>query len=696
MSKILIFAGTTEGRRLAQLLSKTTECVVSVATEYGEMVMPKLPHVTVRKGRMDVSQMREFIMDGEFDAVVDATHPFATVVSEHICECMKGTEIPYLRLKRETVQKMEINYQKSSGESMQNCNEREVHYFERVSDCAKALEYTTGNILLTTGSKDLASFCQKKSIRERLYVRVLPGMESLRLCESQGILGKHIIAMQGPFDVEMNQALIRQFDIRLLVTKESGMTGGYQEKLIASEREQISSFVIGNPEKEKTGDSFGEVCKKLSEITGVTITNEIALIGMGMGTDKTLTIQAIEWIKQSDIVFGAPRLLENITTNGLKEPYYLAKDILPYLDKLSGMGRKIAVLFSGDTGFYSGCNKLYEKLKEKSDCQTIIYPGISSVSYMASLTGIPWQDATITSIHGHGEEDTWKTKLMDTLRHSSKTFLLMSGAKDVRMLGSLIQTRELQNCKILVGYQLSYSNEKLMVLTPEECERVEEQGLYICVILNSDVNRRNSIETYLSTNEQEGICPEMKDDCFIRDKVPMTKEEIREISICKLNLQRDSVVYDIGSGTGSIAIEIAKKSTKLKVYAIERKQLALGLIQQNIDKFATSNVTIVSGEAPEVLVELPAPSHAFIGGSGGNLTSIINVLYQKNPKMRVVLNAISLETISEISKLKDDMRICDFELIQVQVNRTKTIGAYQLMQAENPVYICSFEFQRNG
>lgn len=688
MSKILIFAGTTEGRSLAELLSKTgekekrIECVVSVATEYGEMVMPKLSHVTIRKGRMGLSEMREFILKGNFDAVVDATHPFATVVSENIRKSMDGSGVPYLRLKRNTVSGIE--------NSNQNAKREDVCFFQSVTDCVKALEETTGNILLTTGSKELAGFCQNKSIKERLYVRILPGMESFNQCIAQGIYGKHIIAMQGPFNVEMNQALIHQFDIKLLVTKESGMTGGYREKLIAAKREHIGIYIIGNPEKEKSGDSFEEVCRKLSEIIGIAITNEVVLIGMGMGNYKTLTVQAAEWIKQADVVFGSSRLLENLVTNGVKEPYYLANDILPYLERLSGMGKKVAVLFSGDTGFYSGCSKLYEKLKGRSDCHTIIYPGISSVSYMSSLTGIPWQDATIFSVHGHGEEDDWKTKLMDIIRRSCKTYLLMSGVKDVQILGMFMQTEEFQNCKILVGYQLSYSNERLMELMPAECEKLSEEGLYICVILNSIAE--NCMNMHQKQNNLSNIYPRIKEECFIRDKVPMTKEEIREVSICKLNLHKDSIVYDVGSGTGTVAIEVAKRSSKLKVYAIEKKELALSLIRKNKEKFVVENLTIVDGEAPEVLDILPAPTHAFIGGSDGKLTEIINVLYQKNPNMLIVINAISLETLSEISKLKDDIRIRNIEVIQVQVSRAKLVGDYQLMHAENPVYICSFGF----
>ena len=221
-----------------------------------------------------------------------------------------------------------------------------------------------------------------------------------------------------------------------------------------------------------------------------------------------------------------------------------------------------------------------------------------------------------------------------------------------------------------------------MALTPEACEHVEETGLYICLILNPDA-------------EKKAVTCGMRDEEFLRDKVPMTKEEIRALSICKLHLKEDSVCYDIGSGTGSVAVEIAKRSGQIQVFAIEKKPLALELIQKNIEKFALPNIQVIAGEAPDCLKteeRSEHPTHAFIGGSSGRLKEILDVLYKKNHAMRIVINCISLETISELTLLKTDSRITNLEIIQVQVSRAKTVGGYHLMQGENPIYICSFDF----
>ena len=399
MNRILIFSGTTEGRMLAQTLSENgIHCIVSVATEYGESVMPEMEGVTVHKGRMDLEKMQKFIAQSEVAVVVDATHPFATAVSENIRESLKNTEIPYIRLQRET---SDITLNKDTIQE----NHSDVILCSDATECADFLSSTDGNILLTTGSKELAAYSRKEALKDRLFVRVLPGLESISLCEKNGICGKQIIAMQGPFSLEMNRALIRQFDIKYLVTKESGRTGGFLEKIKAAEAEGITACVIGNPEKQNSGDTFTQVCRKISKITGKTIKNQIALIGTGMGNEQTLTIEAAEKIREADYIFGAERLLRIIKNEqAVCYPYYLAADIIPELDRLSGCGVKVVILFSGDTGFYSGCGKLYETLKGRSDSSVRIYPGISSVSYFAALTGYSYQDAAVLSIHGHGAE----------------------------------------------------------------------------------------------------------------------------------------------------------------------------------------------------------------------------------------------------------------------------------------------------
>ena len=673
MKEILIFAGTTEGRELSEYLAAAGIAhTLCVATEYGKIVLKEHPCVKVHKGRMDREEMEIYIKNGNFGAVVDATHPYAEVVTQNIRHAMQDMDIPYLRLKRES--NVTSSYEK-------------IQYFKDSVSCARALEKTDGNILLTTGSKELSVFVKFIDKKERLYARVLPGIESLQLCMDCGIAGRQILALQGPFSTQMNEAMLRQYQIKWLVTKASGNAGGYQEKLDAAQNLDIPVFVIGCPAEQEC-HTFEEVCGQLEKICGQVIRRKagfrITLAGIGMGNPDCLTKEVERAIADADILLGADRMIAGYQPKIEKMPYYTSEQIIPYLEKMSKgtIGRddiKTVILFSGDTGFYSGCQKLYDALLRavndgRLQADVTVMPGISSVAYLAACMGENYQDAVICSMHGKELPD-----LAKKIRKGKRLFLLMSGLRDVHKLGKLLLNAGLTECTVTAGYQLSYPEQRIMELRPEECMQLQEDGLYICCIKNPDPERKT-------------LTHGRKDGEFIRDKVPMTKEEVREVSICKLKLYEGAVVYDIGSGTGSVAAEIAGLSDEIKVFAVEYKEEAVSLIAQNKEKFGLDNIEIVSGKAPDGLEELPVPTHAFIGGSSGRMKEILSALYQKNSQMRVVINAISMETICEMKEVLSAFPIQNEDVVQIQASRAKRVGTYHLMQAENPVWICSFDF----
>lgn len=677
MKEILIFAGTTEGRRLSECLAASgighTMCV---ATEYGEIVLKEHPLRRVHCGRMNQEEIRIFIQNGSFAAVVDATHPYAEAVTKNIRTAMLGMNIPYLRLIREL--------------DTEQTGER-VTYFPTNEACAKALEGIKGNVLLTTGSKELAKYCTSEQLKSRLYVRVLPSAESLSVCMEQGICGKQIIAIQGPFTTEMNEALFHQYEIACLVTKQSGRTGGYPEKLEAAERAGIPVFVIGQMRQE-TGDSCSEICRKLEKICGQEIQGagqlEIILAGAGMGHQSNVTKEVQDALKEADVLLGAERLLKAYKPKLEKCPFYQAERIIPYLKKLQEKrflteNLKVVILFSGDSGFYSGCQSLYKALQEeiregRLRASLQILPGISSVAYLAACIGESYQDAAVYSMHGKELNN-----LARKLKRERKLYLLMSGVKDMNRLGKALTEAGMTSCEIVAGRHLSYVEQQISRLTPKECCQLQEEGLYTCFIKNPEAM-------------PERVTHGLADEEFIRDKIPMTKEEIREVGICKLKLHQNAVVYDIGSGTGSIAVEIAGLSDDIRVYAIEYKKEAVALIKKNKAKFRLENLAVVETKAPLGLTELPVATHAFIGGSSGNLKKILEELYRINSQMRVVISAISMETICEMKEILSLYPIEQEEIIQMQVSRTKKAGQYHLMQAENPVWICAFDFHTAG
>lgn len=709
MKKIIIFSGTTEGRKLSELMAAAGIAhTVSVATDYGKLVMKEHPKVKIQEGRLSKEAMSEFLRKESFDLVIDATHPYAVEVTRTIKSCVAGMKadglkVIYLRLKR----------------SIHAAEEAGLRFFDSNEACAEALKEIKGNILLTTGSKELSVYTASEEVKKRLYVRVLPGMESLEICRREGILPQQILALQGPFSEELNDALIHQYEIKCMVTKQGGITGGFLEKKEAALKNHIPLFVIRREAvEEEDGLSFDAVCEKIEALTGVNLSLRpaeltITLAGIGPGAGDMMTVRLKEALAEADLVLGAQRLIEAVTPKLEKEALYLPDKILSWLEEKSRQYAvheklKVVILFSGDIGFYSGWGKVRMCLEEAlqkgvlhGTLQSI--PGISSIQMMAAACGVSWENAGIYSIHGKTDTDGWQSEVLRRLQENGRLFLLVSGAKDIRKLGALFSDKE--DCRITVGYQLSYPQQKLMELTPEECRETEQEGLYVVMIEQEEHEVKEACEeqgtqkvseVQGARGEQEAaitISPGIPDEAFIRGKVPMTKGEVRQVSLCSLRLQENSVLYDIGSGTGSIAVEAAHLSKGIKVYAIEKKEEAVALLAQNKEKFQVSNMEIIRGTAPEALNGLEEPTHVFIGGSGGHLMEILEVLAAKKKRIRVVMNAISLETVAEFKQVKERFSVCNFELIQMQVSRYHELGSYYMPKAENPVMICSFDLQ---
>ncbi len=192
--------------------------------------------------------------------------------------------------------------------------------------------------------------------------------------------------------------------------------------------------------------------------------------------------------------------------------------------------------------------------------------------------------------------------------------------------------------------------------------------------------------------DDEPVTYGLPDDAFDRDKVPMTKEEVRGICVSKLALSRGAIVYDVGSGSGSVSVECALVASRGKVYAIEQKDAAIELTRHNAEKFGLVNLEVVPGSAPEALIPLPPPTHVFIGGSSGNLRQIVDLLLEKNPEVRIVATAVTLETLSELTALAGEFTVSDS--VEIQVNRPRTVGRYHLFNAQNPVYIFTFQHRK--
>ena len=238
-----IIAGTTEGRELIDLLRNTeTEIYVSVATEYGKNLIDPSEQVHIRAGRMEEREMIAWIQQIHPDHVIDTTHPYAKVVTENIARACQVTGTPYLRIVREC-KSSHVRENGFEGTLLDS----EIFYAENSAHAAELLSHTTGNIFLTCGSKEIEAFTVLEGYRDRVFARVLPMPDVIEKCQSLGFRSANISYMQGPFSKNLNLAMMQACNARYMVTKDSGETGGFQEKMAAAWELGVTPVVIGRP-----------------------------------------------------------------------------------------------------------------------------------------------------------------------------------------------------------------------------------------------------------------------------------------------------------------------------------------------------------------------------------------------------------------------------------------------------------------
>ena len=656
MYKAIVFAGTTEGYEISRFLAEhKIHTLACVATEYGARSLSESEFLHVKAGRLTEEEMKKLFQEQKPEMVLDGTHPYAKEVTLNIRSAAETEGIRYIRVLR------------GQGER------QEAVYVDSVEEAAEFLKNTEGNVLLTTGSKELKAFTSVEDYRERFYARVLSLPSVVETCSSLGFEGKHLIAMQGPFSQEMNEAILRQYQCRYLVTKDSGKAGGFEEKIQAAENCQAVSVIIGRPLKEE-GVSVRECKRELMERFGLESHPHITLLGIGMGNPDLLTVQGRKCLEEAELIIGARRMADSVSLPHHDVFYeYRSQEILDYIQAHPEYSR-IVIALSGDVGFYSGARKLKELLGEKTE----MICGISSVVYFMSRIGLSWDDARIVSAHGKS------CNLISEICMNHKVFAILGQKDSVAKLASHLTEYGMGEVLLYVGEYLSYKNEKIFSAQAKNLTEYEGDPLSVLCAVNP------SAESQPATHG-------LPDEAFIRGKAPMTKTEVRTVSLSKLRLKEDSICYDIGAGTGSVSVEMALRAYRGHVFAIEKKEDAAALLEENKKKFALEHMQIIRGTAPEALRGLPAPTHAFIGGSSGNLREIVHLLMEQNPYVRIVINCITLETVGEalecIRELKREQESVawETEVVQLGVARSKNIGRYHMMMGENPIYIITIQ-----
>ncbi len=377
---------------------------------------------------------------------------------------------------------------------------------------------------------------------------------------------------------------------------------------------------------------------------------------------RTLTKEASEAILSAEVLIGAERMLApfaGLGKNLFKE--YRSSEIVRYIEENNFASA--AVLLSGDCGFFSGARILHEKLKKYAP---EVICGISSPVYLCSKLGKDWWDCCFVSLHGKSSSIARK------VRAHEKVFFLLGGDITAADICRRLCEFGMGDVSVFIGSDLGYGNETILCGKASDHTECELDGL--CVMLCEN----HGFERFVPSG--------IPDDSFIRGKVPMTKSEVRAAVVAGLGIGSGSVCWDIGSGTGSVAVEMALRCEDGTVCAVEKSPEALELIRLNRIRFGCDNIEVYSGEAADIIGSLPVPDAVFIGGSGGQLDMIIEKALALNNNIRLTVTAVSLETISQCTAIFDRSGL-EAEITQIAVTRTRKAGSHTMLSAENPVWI---------
>lgn len=660
--RTVLFAGTTEGHQIVQAFADYKRpLLVCVATDYGKKIIEEDSSIEILAGRLNLNEMEALLQKEDPVEILDATHPYAMVVSKQLKTICANNHFVYTRIIRE---------QKELSET-----DPHLILVDNMEEAAEKVKAISGPILLTTGSKDIGTFCSCIEQKETIFARVLPSIESIELCQRAGIKQQNIIGMQGPFSSDMNRAMIQNYHICGMVTKESGKVGGFEEKYQACKVENIPLIVVTRPDQTDEGISCKEYLNQTfpNMVRGSKEKDDerktLSLVGIGTGKLDGITEYARKQLENAQVIFGARRMLDfcsNFTTSAKMVEAYQPEVVSDYLRDHMSI-KNAAVALSGDTGFFSGAKKMKEAIK---DYEIEFVPGISIVEGMAARFGCSWDDMKLVSCHGN-----LKSPIPFILRHPKCLFLF--GSKDqVTHLAKECLDYQLEHVKLFVAVNLDGENEWIQRGSPKDFTDFPKDGLITVIVLNPYSSNAMKLD--------------QKDELFIRQDAPMTKREVRTLSIAKLHLSPDSIMIDVGCGTGSVGIGCAQIAYEGMVYGIEKEEKNQGLLLDNKKLFQVPNFIPMIGDGVDLIPTLPKATHAFIGGSSKKMERILDLLYENNPEMSIVINGITLETVSSVLEYgkKNQKKV---DCVEIFVAATKQVGSYHMLQGNNPIFIMTLE-----
>ena len=401
--------------------------------------------------------------------------------------------------------------------------------------------------------------------------------------------------------------------------------------------------------------------------------SRLTVAGIGPGEADYILPAVIKKMKKAHTVIAAKRILpvlkklcQDVNSEADSEN---SKPVFLAIGEILSKGQDVVMAVSGDPLMYS----LYRTICNdpiSEGWEVDLIPGVGSLQMLGAAFGETMEEALIISVHGRAKT---AGSIALAVAENPKVFFLCSKEQGPAWLSQIMLDYHMDHVTVCAGANLSYEDELLESGTPEEMVQKEFPSLCVAMIKNPEPHQIVR-PCFLS------------DEDFERDKTPMTKEEIRVLILHKMKLHPDDIVWDIGAGTGSVSIECARQVPFGTVHSVERNETAVKLIYKNKEKFSADNLFIYEGDAAKTACTLPEPDKVFIGGSGKELSQILETIAAFPKKIKVVISAVTIETIAEANELLGKYDT-DFDVIQATVGRGRKIGNYHIMDTNNPVMI---------
>lgn len=415
----------------------------------------------------------------------------------------------------------------------------------------------------------------------------------------------------------------------------------------------------------------------------------IRIIGGGPGDEAYILPMARQAVAKSSLIIGDKRLLQTFGLEADEIHIFEMGRMMERLEWLKNQPDSLStgILVSGDPLMYS----LFRLVRRTfPDAQIEIIPGIGSIQAFAARLGESMEDAKILSAHGR---DMSGEMLVKEVSHSPKLFILCDNERTPDWMAGQLINAGLTSVDMAAGSRISYSDEMIISGGPAAVFRGKYPALSLVMIKNPEA---------AALAGQPGACenasvPLLRDSAFLRNRTPMTREEVRWIALGKMGLSADSVVWDVGAGTGSVSLECARQCPAGKVIAIEKNPEALKILYQNREHLRAANMEIIEGTAPEAFEGLQRPTHVFVGGAGRALPGILEKICQYGAGIQILIACVTLETMTEAYRLLDSMEgLRRKEIVTIRIETARPVGSYHLMEGGHPVTLVIAETWNEG